>query len=96
MRRLIGRLSPARRNAISRGGRYFAYQMIGVILANAAAIAATALIHFHSSPEVVTAGGWFAASVAAGAKRAYSYVETGAPTADPIPTLPAPVPGGTP
>lgn len=92
MNGLLARLSPAHRNALARGGRYFAYQMVGVLGANAAAIAATALVHFHSSPEIVTVGGWLAASVAAGAKRAYSYVETGTPPPpDMTPTLQAPI-----
>jgi hypothetical protein len=88
-------MNPAQRSALKRGGRYFGYQLVGVAVANAAALAGTVLVGFHAEPGLVTVGGWLAASVAAAAKRAYSFAETGTPPPEEtLPTLQVPT-GGT-
>ena len=91
-------LTEAHVAGIKRGSRYFAYNMIGVAAANAAALTAYILINFHTSPEMITLAGFIATSIASGAKRTYSYVKTGAPpTDDPgTPTLQAPTVSSTP
>lgn len=91
-------LTEAHVAGIKRGSRYFGYNMLGIAAANAAALTAYVLLHFHASVEMITLGGFIATSIASGAKRTYSYVKTGTPPQDDpgTPTLQAPTVISTP
>jgi hypothetical protein len=87
-------MTPARAARIRWFGRVLAYQVVGAVLGNASALAAYALIHFHSDPATVTLFSWFAGAVAGGLHQGMAIPQDATP-AD-IPTLPPPPIGGNP
>ena len=93
---LSSRLTPAKVQGVKRGARYFAYQIVGAIAANAAALAAIVLTQWSYDPAIVMVGSWVVASVAAAGKRTVTYSAAiaagGAPPDEPMPILGTPSP----
>jgi hypothetical protein len=95
---LSTRLTPAKVQGVKRGARYFVYQIVGAVAANAAALAAIVLTQWSYDPAIVMVGSWVVASVAAAGKRTVTFNAAlaagagGAPDVEPMPTLSTPSP----
>jgi hypothetical protein len=84
-------LTPAKVQGVKRGARYFVYQIVGAVAANAAALAAIVLTQWSYDPAIVMVGSWVVASVAAAGKRTVTFnaalASGSAPPDEPMPTL---------
>lgn len=80
---------PARTAGVKRAVKFAGFSIVGTLLANAAAIAATFLMGINAPVEVVSITSLLAGSIAAGVHKSINWVEAGVepPPAPPPPTL---------
>ncbi len=81
---------PARTAGVKRATKFALFSVVGTVLANATALAATALVGFNAPAETISVVSLLAGSVAAGIHKSINWVELGVDTPpEPDLTLPA-------
>ena len=68
---------PARTAGVKRATKFAAFSIVGTVLANATALAATALVGVHAPAETISVVSLLAGSVAAGVHKSINWVELG-------------------
>lgn len=94
-RRAVRKVSKEARTAgIRRALKFTAFSIVGTVLANAAALAATALVGIDAPLAIVSVVSLLAGSVAAGVQKSISWKDTGVEMPPPTtPTLQFPIGG---